>query len=217
MPAPNGTTIGRYRRLRTHTPDPSGCVVTTASIPPPRNSTLERAAVVAAHLAHHRGERGGAAQGTAGDDCVRAVGLDHRELVHDAREVTTARSADEHAGAQTRARTAAAASSHALTIDARCFDRAFERRVVVPAGPDVEHDEHRRAAPCFVLAHHQALPARGRAPVHAPQVVAGFVVAQVEELAAAVEPAVCAAACRGRDRRRRSRGAGRCRARAGTR
>ena len=53
-------------------------------------------------------------------------------------------------------------------------------------GVHVEHDRGARTPPRLVLADHQLAGARGRAPVHAPQVVAHLVVAQGHELVAEI-------------------------------
>ena len=67
------------------------------------------------------------------------------------------------------------------------FDRALERCAVVGAGSDVEHDEHGRAPPRFVLAHHQVPAPCRRTPVDVAQVVSGRVVAQGVEVAARLD------------------------------
>ena len=86
----------------------------------------------------------------------------------------------------------------------RCdrLDRDFERLGVVAVGMHVEHDRGAGTPARFVLADHEVAGARGRAPVHAAQVVAELVLAQREELVAEVarhRPA----AREGRSRRRR--------------
>ena len=68
----------------------------------------------------------------------------------------------------------------------RGLDRDLERRRVVRAGLHVEHDRGARAPARFVLADHQLTGARGRAPVHAAQVVAELVLAERDELVAEV-------------------------------
>ena len=68
----------------------------------------------------------------------------------------------------------------------RGLDRDLERLGVVAVRVHVEHDRGARPPPRFVLADHQLAGARGRAPVHAAQVVADLVVAQGEELVAEV-------------------------------
>ena len=80
-----------------------------------------------------------------------------------------------------------AAQAHETRGDRRRrLDRDLERLGVVCAGEHVEHDRGARPPARFVLADHELAGARGRAPVHAAQVVAELVLAQRQELVAEV-------------------------------
>ena len=132
-------------------------------------------------------ERARAAARRRDQQAVGAVRLDDRELVHDVREMAAAGRADRRCRCSTRPRTAGP-RGRARSRSTRRFHRAFERRAIVRGGADVEHQQHGRAAPGLVLAHHQVPAARGRPPVHVAQVVAGRVLAQRHEVAARLDP-----------------------------
>ena len=164
-------------------------VVTTASMPPSRTSTLERAAVVAAHPAHDRDERAGAAAGRRRRRCGR--GRAARTTASSSMTLARWRRPGapiEHAGAQHRPRTAGRARSHALTIDAHASTaRSNDARSCAPGRTSsITSTGVRRRASFWRIIKSPA--ARGRPPVHVAQVVAGRVVAEREELAARLDP-----------------------------
>ncbi len=152
------------------------------------DQAAERASDVVADAAEHRDDEVDAAMRAQvlehGGQPVVGVGVDGGEPVdHVVTRVATR--AEDGAGAGDHLD--ASLQAHQPRDDRRRgFHRDLERRVVVTVGMYVEHDRSTRAPARFVLADHEVAGARGRAPVHPPQVVADLVVAQCEELVAEV-------------------------------
>ena len=182
-----GTTSERNRRARGATGADWSAVGTVTRRPPSRTRRPRLAASLGEELAGDRDERARTAPGRRDEEPVGAVRLDDRELVHDVREVAAPGRADRRAGAPRDLERPPGAVERGRDRRDR-FDGAFERRAVVRRGTHVEHQQHRRAAPGLVLAHHQMPAARGRPPVDVAQVVAGRVLAQRHEVAARLDP-----------------------------